>query len=140
MAKKEKVCRFCSSVLRCSFVDLGVSPLANSYLKAEQLHQMEAFYPLHVYVCESCYLVQLPVFQSPEDIFDDYAYFSSYSESWLKHAKDYTDLMIERFGFDHNSQIIEIASNDGYLLQYFKEKSIPILGIEPAKNVAKAAQ
>ena len=95
---------------------------------------------MHVYVCEKCHLVQLPEFQSPETIFDDYAYFSSYSDSWLKHAKDYTDLMVQRFGFDSNSAIVEIASNDGYLLQYFKEKAIPVLGIEPAKNVAKAAQ
>jgi 2-polyprenyl-3-methyl-5-hydroxy-6-metoxy-1,4-benzoquinol methylase len=95
---------------------------------------------LRVYVCQQCYLVQLPVFQSSEEIFSDYAYFSSFSDSWLQHAKDYTDLMIDRFGFDIESQVIEIASNDGYLLQYFREKEIPVLGIEPAKNVAKAAQ
>lgn len=133
-------CRFCGSQLRHTFVDLGVSPLANSYLKAEQLQQMESFYPLHIYVCEKCFLVQLPVFQTPEDIFTDYAYFSSYSESWLRHARDYVELMVERFGFNSDSQVIEIASNDGYLLQYFKEKRIPVLGIEPAENVAKAAQ
>jgi len=140
MTNTENKCRFCETTLRHTFVDLGMSPLANSYLKAEQLQQMEPFYPLHVYVCESCYLVQLPEFQSPEDIFSDYAYFSSYSESWLKHAKDYTSQMIDRFGFNSNSQVIEIASNDGYLLQYFKERGIPVLGIEPAKNVAKASQ
>jgi len=117
-----------------------MSPLANSYLKPAQLQQMEPFYPLHVYVCKECYLVQLPVFESPEEIFSDYAYFSSYSESWLKHAKTYTDLMVGRFGFDSHSQVIEIASNDGYLLQYFIERGVPVLGIEPAKNVAKAAQ
>jgi 2-polyprenyl-3-methyl-5-hydroxy-6-metoxy-1,4-benzoquinol methylase len=133
-------CRFCDSVLERTFVDLGMSPLANSYLRIEQLQQMEPFYPLHVYICEKCYLVQLPVVQSPEEIFSDYAYFSSYSESWLKHAQAYTDLMIERFSFDSNSQVIEIASNDGYLLQYFKERGVPVLGVEPAKNVAKAAQ
>ena len=133
-------CRFCGNQLKYTFVDLGVSPLANSYLKAEQLQQMEPFYALHVYVCEKCYLVQLPELQSPEDIFGDYAYFSSYSESWLKHAKTYSELMIEHFGFNSNSQVIEIASNDGYLLQFFKEKGIPVLGIEPAKNVAKVAQ
>ena len=102
--------------------------------------QVEAFYPLHAYVCDTCYLVQLPVFQSSEQIFSDYAYFSSYSESWLKHAREYTNLMIERFGYDIDSLIVEIASNDGYLLQYFKEKGIPVLGIEPAENVAKVAQ
>lgn len=140
MATITNSCRFCGEEIRHSFVDLGVSPLANSYLKGEQLQEMEPFYPLHVYVCEACRLVQLPVFEGPEDIFGDYAYFSSFSDSWLKHAKDYTDLMIERFGFDSNSQIVEIASNDGYLLQYFKEKDIPVLGIEPAKNIAIAAQ
>lgn len=100
----------------------------------------EYFYPLHAHVCETCYLVQLPELQSPEEIFSNYSYFSSYSETWLKHAKDYTDLMIERFGLDSNSQVIEIASNDGYLLQYFKERKISVLGIEPAKNVAVVAQ
>lgn len=116
-----------------------MSPLANSYLKANQLQQMEPFYPLHTYVCEKCYLVQLPEFESPEHIFSDYAYFSSYSDSWLKHAKDYTQLMVERFSFNSESLIIEIASNDGYLLQYFKEKGVPVLGIEPAENVAAVA-
>jgi len=133
-------CRFCGTLLKHTFVDLGMSPLANSYLKAEQLRQMEPYYPLHVYICEECYLVQLPEYQSPENIFSDYAYFSSYSESWLKHAKDYTNLMIGRFGFDSQSKVIEIASNDGYLLQYFRKRGIPVLGIEPANNVAKAAQ
>ncbi|MBI5055566.1 MAG: class I SAM-dependent methyltransferase [Nitrospirae bacterium] len=133
-------CRFCGNELRYTFVDLGMSPLANSYLRPEQLQQAEAFYPLHTYVCEKCCLVQLPEMQSPENIFSDYAYFSSYSESWLRHAKDYTDLMIDKFGFDGESRVIEIASNDGYLLQYFKQRGVPVLGIEPAKNVAKAAQ
>ena len=133
-------CRFCQTPLKHSFADLGMSPLANSYLKPEELHQAEAFYPMHVYVCQTCYLVQLPEFESPEHIFGDYAYFSSYSETWLKHAKTYVEQMIERFGFDSGSQIVEIASNDGYLLQYFKEKGVPILGVEPAKNVAKIAQ
>jgi hypothetical protein len=122
-----------------TFVDLGVSPLANSYLNNEQLWAMEPFYPLHVYVCESCLLVQLPEFESAEDIFCDYAYFSSYSESWLKHARDYTDMVVNRFGIDGSKHVVEIASNDGYLLKYFKEKEIPILGIEPARNVAEAA-
>ena len=133
-------CRFCGKLIKHSFVDLGVSPLANSYLKEDQLQQMEPFYPLHAYVCETCFLVQLSEFQSPEEIFSEYAYFSSYSESWLNHAKEYAELMIERFGFDSNSQVVEVASNDGYLLQYFKERDIPVLGVEPAKNVAKVAQ
>jgi len=136
----ENRCRYCGRPLEHTFVDLGMSPLANSYLKPEQLHQMEPYYPLCVYVCDSCYLVQLPEFQSPEHIFSDYAYFSSYSESWLQHAKEYTGLMIDRFGFGPRNHIVEIASNDGYLLQYFKERGIPVLGIEPAKNVASAAQ
>ncbi|GJQ58174.1 MAG: class I SAM-dependent methyltransferase [Candidatus Scalindua sp. AMX11] len=132
-------CRFCGNRLKYTFVDLGTSPLANSYLKVDQLQQMEPFYSLHVYVCEICFLVQLPELQSAKEIFNDYAYFSSYSESWLKHAKTYSSLMIERFGFDHHSLVVEIASNDGYLLQYFKENGIPVLGVEPAKNVAKVA-
>jgi hypothetical protein len=132
-------CRFCGNVLNQVFVDLGMSPLANSYLKPENLQQMEPHFPLCIYVCGACYLVQLPVFETPEGIFTDYAYFSSFSDSWLKHAKTYTDLMVERFGYGVKNYVVEIASNDGYLLQYFKEKSIPVLGIEPAKNVAVAA-
>ncbi|RJQ42902.1 MAG: class I SAM-dependent methyltransferase [Nitrospiraceae bacterium] len=133
-------CRFCETALDATFVDLGMSPMANSYLKAEQLKKMEPFYPLHTYVCGNCYLVQLPEFESPENIFSDYAYFSSYSDSWLKHAKGYTDMMVSRFGFHGSSQVVEIASNDGYLLQYFREKGVPVLGIEPARNVAEAAR
>jgi 2-polyprenyl-3-methyl-5-hydroxy-6-metoxy-1,4-benzoquinol methylase len=135
-----KNCRFCNTQLTQTFCDLGMSPLSNAYLKSEQLQQMEPFYPLHAYVCEHCYLVQLQEFQSPENIFSDYAYFSSYSESWLKHTKKYTEYMIDRFKFNNSSQIVEIASNDGYLLQYFKQHDIPVLGIEPAENVAKVAQ
>lgn len=133
-------CRFCDTALTHSFVDLGTSPLANSYLNKEDLNKMEPFYPLHVYVCSKCFLVQLPESQSPEAIFEEYAYFSSYSDTWLKHARDYTEMMIQRFGFDSKSYVIELASNDGYLLQYFKQKGVPVLGIEPAKNVAKVAQ
>ncbi|MCK5343306.1 MAG: methyltransferase domain-containing protein, partial [Candidatus Heimdallarchaeota archaeon] len=140
MTKTRNKCRFCGTSLKYSWVDLGMSPLANSYLKQEDLQEMETFYPLCVYVCENCYLVQLPESQSPEKIFSDYAYFSSYSESWLNHARAYTNLMIERFGFNSNSQVVEIASNDGYLLQYFKEKGVPVLGVEPAKNVARVAE
>jgi len=133
-------CRFCGTALRHTFTDLGVSPLANSYVKAENLMEMEPFYPLHAYVCDACYLVQLAELQSPEHIFSDYAYFSSYSESWLNHAKGYTQLMIERYGFNSDSLVVEIASNDGYLLQYFKQNDIPVLGVEPAKNVAEVAE
>jgi 2-polyprenyl-3-methyl-5-hydroxy-6-metoxy-1,4-benzoquinol methylase len=134
------LCRFCSAELRHTFVDLGVSPLSNSYLKREDLNRMEPFYPLHARVCGQCFLVQLEEFESPENIFSDYAYFSSYSESWLRHARGYTNLMRERFGLSQSSQVVEIASNDGYLLQYFVEKRIPVLGIEPAANVARAAE
>ena len=133
-------CRFCDSPLRQSFCDLGMSPLSNAYLKPEQLQQMEAFYPLHTHVCSQCYLVQLQEFESPEQIFSDYAYFSSYSESWLQHARKYTEYMAKRFGFNEAHQVIEIASNDGYLLQYFKAQGIPVLGIEPAANVAQVAE
>ena len=132
-------CRFCAASLERVFVDLGTSPLANSYLKPEDLLRPEPFYPLTVYVCEQCLLVQLPEVESPESIFEDYAYFSSYSDSWLDHARRYVERMVDRFGLDQSSQVIEIASNDGYLLQYFKQREIPVLGIEPAANVAAAA-
>ncbi|HEC26065.1 MAG TPA: methyltransferase domain-containing protein, partial [Gammaproteobacteria bacterium] len=132
-------CRFCNSALQHSFADLGMSPLANSYLSGKEVMQMERFYPLHAYVCEECYLVQLPMFETSENIFGDYAYFSSYAESMLKHAKDYVDMIVERLGLGKDSQVVELASNDGYLLQYFKEHGVPVLGIEPAANVAKVA-
>ncbi|EGP92878.1 C-methyltransferase [Nitrosarchaeum koreense MY1] len=117
-----------------------MSPLSNSYLNAEQINKKESFYPLHVFVCDNCLLVQLEEFESPQNIFTNYAYFSSYSKTWLEHAQEYVNMMITRFGFDEKSQVIEIASNDGYLLQYFKEKKIPILGIEPAVNVGEVAE
>jgi SAM-dependent methyltransferase len=132
-------CRFCAAPLNHTFVDLGMSPLCESYLSAGQLNQMEPFYPLHVYVCERCFLVQLEEFVSPEQIFTEYAYFSSYADSWLQHAKTYTDQMVDRFNLGQNSHVVEVASNDGYLLQYFVQKGIPALGIEPARNVAKVA-
>jgi 2-polyprenyl-3-methyl-5-hydroxy-6-metoxy-1,4-benzoquinol methylase len=132
-------CRFSGQSLRHSFVDLGMSPLANAYLTAEQLNHAEKFYPLHAYVSEDTLLVQLEQFETPDQIFSDYAYFSSYSASWLKHAKAYTDKMVEKCGLNQHTQVIEIASNDGYLLQYFVEKGIPVLGIEPAVNIAKVA-
>lgn len=135
-------CRFCHHPLKYTFADLGISPIANDYLSKSQLNQSEKFYPLHAYVCDNCFLVQLDEFESPDHIFGDgdYAYFSSYSDSWLRHAKAYTELMVERFGLNTSRQVIEIASNDGYLLQYFQEKRIPVLGIEPASNVAQVAE
>jgi SAM-dependent methyltransferase len=116
-----------------------MSPLANSYLTAAQLGAMEPFYPLCAYVCDTCFLAQLEVFESPDHIFGDYVYFSSYSDTWLEHARHYVDMAIRRFGLDSASRAIEVASNDGYLLQYFLAKGIPVLGIEPARNVAQAA-
>jgi SAM-dependent methyltransferase len=138
-ATKQSGCRFCGAKLEHTFVDLGMSPLCESFLPGEQLNQMEAFYPLHAYVCGSCFLVQLEAYVTPEHIFSDYAYFSSYSDSWLAHAKKYTDRMMERFGIGEKSFVVELASNDGYLLQYFVEKKVSVLGIEPAANVAAVA-
>lgn len=132
-------CRFCSQPLEHVFCDLGMSPLANAYLREEQLHQAESFYPLRTFVCSRCFLVQLEEFESPEEIFSDYAYFSSYSDSWLEHCRRYTQEMRGRFGLGPDSKVIELASNDGYLLQYFKEAGIPVLGVEPAANVASVA-
>ena len=132
-------CRFCGSDLIHTFVDLGMSPLCESYLAVDQLNQMEPFYPLHVYVCERCFLVQLQEYVSPEHIFTEYAYFSSYADTWLQHASAYSDLMVDRFDLDESNFVVEVASNDGYLLQYFVDKGIPVLGIEPARNVAKVA-
>jgi SAM-dependent methyltransferase len=117
-----------------------MSPLANSYIKSDQLNRMEPFYPLHVYVCEKCLLVQLEQFSTPHDIFSDYAYFSSFSDSWLAHAKSYVDMIVDRFRLDCNSRVVEIASNDGYLLQNFVTRGVPVLGVEPAANVAEAAK
>ena len=133
-------CRFCGTALEQSFADLGMSPLSNAYLKPEQLHQVERFYPLHAWVCGSCFLVQLEQFETPENIFSDYAYFSSYSDSWLEHVASYTEAMVERFGLNAGSHVVEIASNDGYLLQYFVKRGIPVVGIEPAANVARVAE
>lgn len=132
-------CRFCNEELKTLFVSLGFSPLANSYLSKEQLFKAEPFYPLDVYVCDKCFLVQLFEFESPENIFSDYAYFSSYSQTWLKHSQAYVDKMTSFFKINKKSLVIEIASNDGYLLQYFINKGIPVLGIEPARNIAKIA-
>ena len=132
-------CRFCAAPLEHVFADLGMTPLANSYLTPQQANTMEPFYPLRAYVCERCRLVQLEQFESREGIFSDYAYFSSYSSSWLEHAKRYADAMVELLDLGAASQVVEIASNDGYLLQYFQAQGIPVLGIEPAANVAAVA-
>jgi C-methyltransferase-like protein/putative zinc binding protein/methyltransferase family protein len=136
---KSVTCRFCSTPLSRSFIDLGMSPLCETYLKPDELDCMEPFYPLHVFVCENCLLVQLMEYVSPENIFTEYAYFSSYSDSWLDHAKRYTEDMISRFDIGPHSEVIEIASNDGYLLQNFVARGISVLGIEPAVNVARVA-
>ncbi len=132
-------CRFCGESLRQTVVDLGMSPLCESYVSAEGLNQMEPFYPLHVYVCQNCFLVQLEEFVSSEEIFTEYAYFSSYSDSWLEHAREYTKQIVERLALDGESHVLELASNDGYLLRNFVDMEIPALGVEPAANVAKAA-
>jgi SAM-dependent methyltransferase len=133
-------CRFCAAPLRHTFVDLGMSPLCESYVPAERVNAMEPFYPLHAKVCESCLLVQLEEFVSGEDIFSEYAYFSSYSDSWVEHACRYVEMAIERFGLGSDSLVMEVASNDGYLLRHVVGRGIPALGIEPAANVAKVAQ
>lgn len=133
-------CRFCGAQLQHTFVDLGMSPLCESFLSHDKLNQMEPFYPLHVHVCDGCFLVQLEQYVSPEEIFTEYAYFSSYSDTWLEHAKDYTEMVVKRFSLNQRSRVMELASNDGYLLQYFVQKGIPALGVEPAANVAAAAK
>jgi SAM-dependent methyltransferase len=130
---------FCGMKLRYTFVDLGMSPLCESYVSREQLNKMEPFYPLHAYVCSNCYLVQLDEYVSPEHIFTEYAYFSSYADSWVQHMKQYADMITDRFGLNPRSLVVELASNDGYLLQHFVSKRIPVLGVEPAANIAKIA-
>ena len=133
-------CRFCGDALTESVIDLGETPPANAYLEPSMLNKKEPSFPLHAYLCGSCKLMQLQAFQSPDEIFGDYAYFSSYSSSWLDHAERYTASMVERFEIGADSQVVEIASNDGYLLQCFRDRGIPVLGIEPAANVAKVAE
>jgi hypothetical protein len=136
----EPSCRFCSARLQDTFVDLGMSPLCESFLPGDQINAMEPFYPLHVWVCRACFLVQLQEYVSPEHIFTEYAYFSSFSRAWLDHAEKYTDMVVPRLGLDAKSFVVELASNDGYLLQCFVKRGIPCLGVEPAANVAKAAE
>src|SRR5262245_29200645 len=132
-------CRLCDTPLRHSFVDLGMSPLCESFLKGAELDAMEPYFPLHVMVCEECYLVQLQEYVTPEHIFREYAYFSSYSTSWVAHAKRYVEMITQRFNLGADSLAVELASNDGYLLQHFAPLGVPALGIEPARNVAKVA-
>ena len=136
----QPVCRLCGERLTQTFVDLGMSPLCESYVSADQLDLPETFYPLHVRQCSFCLLVQLPTYVPGEEIFSDYAYFSSYSDSWVAHAKRFADSMVDRFDLTTDSLVIEVASNDGYLLQHFSHHNVPVLGVEPAKNVAEAAR
>ena len=133
-------CRFCSTPLEHEWVDLGLSPISNAFISPDEASQDEPFYPLRVFVCSDCFLVQLEEFESPAEIFSDYVYFSSYSDSWLAHARQFVIGAAERFELGPDSLVIEVASNDGYLLQYFKEQDVPVLGIEPASNVAKVAR
>ena len=134
-------CRVCDTGLEHVFVDLGMSPISNDFVAADKANAMEPFYPLRVYVCHECWLVQLPAVQSADSIFrDDYAYFSSMSKSWLAHAKSYVDMISKRFAIGTDRSVVEIASNDGYLLQYFVERGVPVLGVEPCGNVAQAAR
>src|SRR5437868_3350863 len=133
-------CRFCGASFRHQVVDLGMSPLCESFLSRDRLNAMEAFYPLKLWVCERCFLVQLEEYVGGEEIFSDYAYFSSFSDTWLEHCRRYVDQMIDQLGLTPNSHVVEIASNDGYLLQFFGKRGIPALGIEPAANVARVAR
>jgi hypothetical protein len=138
-ARSHARCRFCAHPLTHSFVDLGMSPLCQTHITQDQLNHMEPFYPLHALVCDRCFLVQLEEFVAPAEIFGEYAYFSSYTDSWVAHAKRYCELVQKRFGLSSRSRVVEIASNDGYLLQHFKALGVPVLGIEPAANVARVA-
>ncbi|SHE33745.1 Methyltransferase domain-containing protein [Fodinibius roseus] len=132
-------CLNCSSSLENTFVDLGTSPLCEEFVKPENINNGQQFYPLHAYVCDECFLVQVGEYVSPREIYSDYYYFSSYSDSWLAHAKEYVEMMRDNYGINQESFVVEIASNDGYLLQYFKKEGIPILGVEPSDNVAKVS-
>jgi SAM-dependent methyltransferase len=132
-------CRLCDHVLTHTFVDLGMSPLCQTHIAPHQLNQPEVFYPLQVRFCEKCFLVQLDEYVSPEEIFSEYGYFSSYADTWVRHAQAYSELVIQRFGISRESLVVELASNDGYLLQHFVKRDVPVLGVEPAANVAKAA-
>src|SRR6185312_10871777 len=132
-------CRFCGADLRVVFADLGMSPPSNAFLDESALTKMERFYPLKAFVCEVCFLVQLEQFESPEEIFSDYVYFSSYSTTWLEHCRRYAERMVEELPLGSGQRVVEIASNDGYLLQYFAALGVNVLGVEPAANVARTA-
>ena len=136
----QPTCRFCGAPLQHTFCDLGMSPLCESILPADKLDQMEPFYPLHTWVCRECLLVQLQDYVSAEHIFNEYAYFSSFSTAWLQHAADYVAMISERLGLGADSRVVELGSNDGYLLVNFVRRGIPALGVEPAANVAEAAR
>src|SRR5262245_51154960 len=136
----QQICPHCRQTLRHTVVDLGMSPLCESFITADRLDAMEPYYPLHVLVCESCFLVQLKEYVSPEHIFSDYAYLSSYSTSWVAHAKSYCEMIKDRLALGAKSLVVELACNDGYLLQHFGPLGVPVLGIEPAENVAKLAE
>ena len=138
--KMTRSCRFCSHQLKHTFIDLGMSPPCESVRRPEDVDLQEVFYPLHVFVCDQCWLVQLREYIPPDEIFVEYAYFSSMSDSWLAHARDYCETMVKRLGLTDENQVVEIASNDGYLLQNFVRLGIPALGIEPARNVAKVGE
>ncbi|MEO8629774.1 MAG: class I SAM-dependent methyltransferase [Betaproteobacteria bacterium] len=134
-------CRFCHAPLEATFADLGMSPISNAFLKREQLNSKESFYPLHAYVCGNCMLVQIEAVEKADHIFNEgYAYFSSFSDSWLEHSRNYVEHMTGRFGYGPSSFVVEIASNDGYLLQYFAQNKIRVLGVEPTANTAEAAR
>src|SRR5215470_5021773 len=137
---KSVECRLCGATLTETFVDLGMSPLCESYVPQERLDMVESFYPLHVRVCGQCLLVQLPAYVAGEDIFSDYLYFSSYSTSWVEHARRYATQMTRQLGLGPDSLVTEVASNDGYLLQHFVAAGVPVLGVEPAGNVAEVAR
>ncbi len=139
MGRKKLNCRFCGEPVESTFADLGVQPLCESYLSADQLNKMEPSYPLHVYFCKKCFLVQLEESITPQEIYKKYAYFSSSSKGWLKHCESYADMITNKLRLNANSQVVEVASNDGYLLQFFAQRNIPVLGIEPASNVAEEA-
>ena len=139
-ASDAATCRFCGAELRLTVVDLGMSPLCESFLRADQIRTMEPFYPLHVFACERCWLVQLEAFVPPEEIFTEYAYFSAYSTAWVEHAREYVEMIRTRLGLGPEDLVVELASNDGYLLQHFVGKGVPILGIDPAANVARVAE
>src|SRR5262249_16996891 len=137
---RQRHCRLCNAPLATTFVDLGMSPLCESFLAANEINQMEPYYPLHVLVCGNCFLVQLQEYVRPQHIFTEYAYFSSYSSSWVEHARQYCNMIANRLRLGANSQVFEIASNDGYLLRHFLPLAIPVMGIEPAANVAEIAR